>query len=153
MKTWLTEMGLGDCCLSVEEGKTNLTTENSNHRQGVIRYVCIAIAPILKKTNEIDEDESIALTEREDVQDERLILVITNLKLPSHSRLEEIYKHISNISNLTEEEFVVMKVAPQAKLREKEKTLDDLGLKSQETFIVQRVDQAGSLTEGHGTCR
>ena len=28
-----------------------------------------------------------------------------------------------------------------------------LGLKSQETFIVQRVDQAGSLTEGHGTCR
>ena len=26
------------------------------------------------------------------------------------------------------------------------------GLKSQETLIVQRIDQAGSLTQGHGTC-
>ena len=36
-------------------------------------------------------------------------------------------RHISSISNLNEEEFVVMTVAPQNKLTEKNKTLDDLG--------------------------
>jgi hypothetical protein len=31
--------------------------------------------------------------------------------------------------------------------------IDYSGLKSQETLIVQRVDQAGSLTQGHGICK
>ena len=28
-----------------------------------------------------------------------------------------------------------------------------IGLTSQETLIVQRVDQAGTLTQGHGVCK
>ncbi|XP_028399102.1 uncharacterized protein LOC114522573 [Dendronephthya gigantea] len=102
-----------------------------------------------ERPREAGEDENNSISLRIRLPDGR----INNLKLGSHSCLEEIYKHISSISGLKENDFVIMTVAPQIKLTEKGKTLDDLGLKSQETLIVQRVDQAGTMSEGHGTFR